>query len=79
MLYLLNVFFFNTTHNFFNFSLYQMVEMSLNGNKWYHNSYKYSHTVSLPIIIYDLQVPYFVTEVIFGQTFINLLQQNAYN
>jgi len=27
----------------------------------------------------SLKVPYFVTEVIFGQKFINLLQQNAYN
>jgi len=26
----------------------------------------------------SLKVPYFVTEVIFGQKFINLLQQNAY-
>jgi len=27
----------------------------------------------------SLKVPYFVTEVIFGQKSINLLQQNAYN
>jgi len=27
----------------------------------------------------SLKVPYFVTEVIFGRKFINLLQENAYN
>jgi len=27
----------------------------------------------------SLKITYFVTEVIFGQKFINLLQQNAYN
>jgi len=72
-----------------------MIDMSLNSKKWYRNSHILCHTFSLPIIIYDktfssldithcqkslsLKVAYFVTEVIFGQKCINLLQQNAYN
>jgi len=65
-----------------------MVEMSLNGNKWYRNSYKCFAILFIAHHIYDkthyqkglsLRVPYFVKEVKFGQKCINLLQQNAYN
>jgi len=71
-----------------------MIEMSLNGNKWYQNSYTYFVILfHCPFMIktfssldkthcqkgLSLKVLYFVTEVISGQKCINLLKQKAYN
>jgi len=88
------MYFFNTSHNFKILASTKWLRchlMVINVPEFIHIL---CHSFSLPIIIYDqnlyyrldktqkglsLKVPYFVTEVIFGQKFINLLQQNVYN